>query len=232
MALIAFDTETTGLEPQQGHRIVEIGCVILHEDGRLGDDFHRYLNPEREVPEEASRIHNLTFDFLKDKPLFREVASAFLDFIEGHQLVAHNASFDVGFLNHELQLADFPPLDESLVIDSLDIARSKYSGERVSLDALCRRFDISLEGREFHGALKDARLLAAVYARMMGMIRQHTLFVKNEKPQAKAEKGHSEEISSHDIILMSPSNEELAEHQNMKMRLKKEAQQVIWEHYD
>ncbi len=165
---IAFDTETTGLDPRAGHRIVEIGCVEMEGYVRTGRVYHAYLNPQRDMPEEAERVHGLSAAFLADKPLFKDKAQEFLEFVGDAPLVAHNAGFDMKFINHELKVAGFSAFASNRAIDTLQIARRKYPGQPASLDALCRRFEIDLSVRTKHGALLDAELLADVYLELMG----------------------------------------------------------------
>lgn len=168
MREIAFDTETTGLDPFSGHRIVEIGCVEMVDKIRTGCSFQRYLNPERDVPEEAQRVHGLSSKFLQDKPLFSQVVEEFLAFIGDSQLVIHNAAFDMKFLNHELERLGFKPLPMTRATDTVVMARRKFPGAGASLDALCKRFNIDLAARDKHGALLDAELLADVYLELHG----------------------------------------------------------------
>lgn len=168
MREIVFDTETTGRDPLMGDRIVEIGCLELENLLPTGRRFHAYLNPERDVPEEVVRVHGLTNAFLADKPTFVTIAADLLDFMGDAVLVAHNASFDMSFLNHELKLCGFKPIDKSRVIDTLAMARRAAPGAPASLDALCRRFGIDNSNRTFHGALLDAQLLAEVYLELKG----------------------------------------------------------------
>ncbi len=165
MREIVFDTETTGLDPKSGHRVIEIGCVELVNGIITGESFHRYVNPERDVPTEAFNVHGISSDFLVDKPLFADpnVGAAFLSFVGDSNLVAHNAGFDMKFINFELRKAGLSPIDNGGVIDTLDLARRKFPGAQNSLDALCKRFDISLASRDKHGALIDSELLANVY---------------------------------------------------------------------
>lgn len=179
MREIVLDTETTGFDPEEGHRLVEIGCVELENHIPTGRVFQAYLNPQRDVPVEASRIHGLTTEFLKDKPLFTEKVGDFLDFIADGTLVIHNAEFDMKFINFELKEAGFKPLQMARVIDTLPIARTKYPGQPASLDALCRRFKVDLSERKFHGALLDCQLLAEVYLELKGG-RQHGLSLMSE----------------------------------------------------
>lgn len=168
MREITFDTETTGLEPKQGHRIVEIGCIELIDRVRTGNFFHAYVNPERDVPQRVVNIHGITEEFLADKPLFRKIAAKFLEFIGDSPLVIHNAAFDMKFINFELERASFPELHMSRAIDTLPMARVKFPGAKASLDALCERFGVNLSRRDKHGALLDAELLADVYIALTG----------------------------------------------------------------
>jgi len=164
---IVLDTETTGLEPSLGHRVIEIACVELVDRRPTGRNFHRYLNPDRDIDAAAVEIHGLTADFLADKPRFPDVADELLEFIEGAELLIHNAPFDVGFLDAELALAGRPPLAGSCTVtDTLALARRMHPGKRNSLDALCDRYGVDNSGRSLHGALLDAQLLADVWLAM------------------------------------------------------------------
>ncbi len=168
---IILDTETTGLEVEQGHRVIEIGAVLLNDRKKSEEHFHSYLNPERLIDEEATKVHGISNQDLEDKPLFQEIAEEFLEFIQGSTLVIHNADFDVGFLNNELNLVSskYPKLEEICeVIDSLSLAREKFPGQRNSLDALANRFDVTGYDRTYHGALLDANILADVYMLLTG----------------------------------------------------------------
>ncbi len=171
MRQIVLDTETTGLEPAAGHRIIEIGCVELLERRVTRHSFHRYLQPDREIDTGASAVHGISNEFLLDKPRFCEIAEDFLEYVRGAELIIHNAPFDVGFLNHELALwrEDHPPIESVChVVDTLVMAREMHPGQRNSLDALCRRYNIDNARRELHGALLDAEILAEVYLAMTG----------------------------------------------------------------
>lgn len=212
---IVLDTETTGFEPSEGHRLVEIGCVELINHLPTGRVFHEYLNPERDVPADAARIHGLTTEFLQDKPLFTEKVGDFMAFIGDAKLVIHNAAFDIKFLNAELKGAGFPTLNMKRVVDSLAMARSKYPGQPASLDALCRRYKIDNSSRTFHGALLDSELLAEVYLELLGG-RQHGLGLAKESAAGSAQLNagikrqdrphrsfppHADEIAAHDAFL-------------------------------
>lgn len=172
MREIVLDTETTGLDPKSGHRIVEIGCVELINHVPTGEVYHQYINPERDMPAEAERVHGLSETFLKDHPVFAEISAAFVDFVGDATLVIHNASFDMGFINAELDRVGIKAIPMYRAVDTVSMARKKFPGAQASLDALCRRFGIDLSGRELHGALLDAQLLADVYLELLGG-RQH-----------------------------------------------------------
>lgn len=168
---IVLDTETTGLEPQQGHRIIEIGCVELIDRRHTGNRYHQYINPERAIEEGAVEVHGISDGWLADKPVYRDVATAFMDFVRGAELIIHNAPFDVAFLDAELGLLGVEwgcINDHCTVCDSLTMARELHPGQRNSLDALCKRYGIDNSGRDLHGALLDAELLADVYLAMTG----------------------------------------------------------------
>ena len=168
MREIVLDTETTGLDPAEGHRLVEIGAVELFNKVATGRRFHVYLNPQRDMPDEAYRVHGLSSEFLADKPLFTSVAADFLAFVEGAPLVIHNAEFDIRFLDHELTAAGLSPLGISRAVDTLALARKKHAGASNSLDSLCARYAINATHRTLHGALLDANLLALVYLELCG----------------------------------------------------------------
>lgn len=168
MREIALDTETTGLDPGDGHRVVEIGCIELVNHIPTGEVFHTYLNPERAIPHDAYAIHGLDEAFLTRQVVFADIAESFLQFIDKSTLVIHNASFDLKFINSELRHAGYPPLDVVKVVDTLELARHKFPGAPASLDALCRRFGIDSSARTKHGALLDAELLSCVYVELVG----------------------------------------------------------------
>ncbi|MET0026862.1 MAG: DNA polymerase III subunit epsilon [Candidatus Thiodiazotropha sp.] len=170
MRQIVLDTETTGLEPEQGHRIIEIGCVELIDRRLTGNNFHQFLQPDREIDAAAIEVHGITNEFLADKPRFCDVVDDFVDYVRGAELIIHNAPFDVGFLNHELKfMRSTLNIDElCAVTDTLVMAKRMHPGQRNSLDALCKRYNIDNSHRELHGALLDAEILADVYLRMTG----------------------------------------------------------------
>ena len=168
MREIVLDTETTGFEPNDGDRIVEIGAVELFNHLPTGRTYHQYINPQRSMPEGAFGVHGLSEEFLSDKPVFKAIAQDFIDFIGDSKLIIHNASFDMKFLNAELGWVNRPPLPKSQAVDTLAVARRKYPGSPASLDALCRRFGINNSSRTLHGALLDSEILAEVYLELIG----------------------------------------------------------------
>jgi DNA polymerase-3 subunit epsilon len=176
MREIILDTETTGLDPASGHRIVEIGCVELLNAIPTGETFHVYIDPERDMPEEAFRVHGLSTAFLAGKPVFAKIAGDLLKFTGDAKIIAHNAEFDLRFLNAELALLDMAPITGDRVIDTLALARRKFPGAANSLDALCMRFGIDTSRRTKHGALLDAEILAEVYAELTGGRQAHLIF--------------------------------------------------------
>lgn len=171
MRQVVLDTETTGLEPAEGHRIIEIGCVELVDRRPTSRTFQRYINPEREVDQGALDVHGISNEFLSNKPRFAEIADEFMRFVDGSELIIHNASFDVAFINHELARLDNGVSDiatRCAVLDTLELARRLHPGQKNSLDALCKRYNIDNSGRQLHGALLDAQILADVYLAMTG----------------------------------------------------------------
>lgn len=217
MRQIVLDTETTGLEPELGHRVIEIAGVELVNRRFTGNNFHRYFNPGRDSEPGALQVHGLTTEFLSDKPKFRDVAAEFLDYVSGAELVIHNSAFDVGFLNRELGLADLKPLTEYCagVVDTLRMARDLHPGKRNNLDALCERYQIDNSARTLHGAQLDARLLAEVY---LSMTRgQESLVMEVEAPAAAAVQAIEEAAprGKLDLVVIGVSKDELAEHGRM-----------------
>jgi len=171
MRQIVLDTETTGLEASEGHRIIEVGCVELIDRHITGNTYHQYIQPDREIDAGAIEVHGITNESLVDKPRFADIAAEFLEFVKGAELVIHNAPFDVGFIDHEFKLLDTSPgmvVDHCRVLDTLALARRLHPGQRNSLDALCKRYEIDNSQRELHGALLDAEILADVYLMMTG----------------------------------------------------------------
>ena len=230
---IVLDTETTGLEVKQGHRVIEIGAVLLNDRKKSDIHFHSYLNPSRLIDEEASKVHGITNADLENKPSFDEIAEEFIEFIEGSTLVIHNAPFDVGFLNQELKLAStsFPMLEDICEIeDSLSLARDKYPGQRNSLDALAVRYDISGYDRTFHGALLDANILADVYMRLTGgqsKFEFDSNGVSNAINAKKVKKNNIEEFS--DLVSITSSKSDLDAHEKRLLDIEKNNNiQTIW----
>lgn len=220
MREVILDTETTGLDPDSGHRIVEIGCLELVNHMATGRTFQRYLNPERDVPDGAFEVHGLSTEFLAQHPVFSAVCDEFLAFIADSQLVIHNAAFDLGFVNAELRRVNRAALHPSRAVDTVELARRKFPGAQASLDALCRRFGVDNSGRAKHGALLDAELLAEVYLELVGgrqpgleLAAVKTMVaVDSESPVRRPPRPHA------------PSAEELAAHAELLSRLK----EPIW----
>jgi DNA polymerase III subunit epsilon len=223
---IILDTETTGLDPASGHRIVEIGCVEVVGGLRTGAVFHSYLNPQRDVPQEATRVHGISTDFLKDKPLFAEKVDDFLEFIAHDPLVIHNAAFDMRFINAELTACGFSAIPMERAIDTVMMARKKFPGSPASLDALCKRFNIDLSSRTKHGALLDAELLAEVYLELLGG-RQVMLELAPQKTEAVVPVA-TQGFEAREVRAFSVSPEELAAHAAMVATLKK----PLWDEYN
>jgi len=204
MRRIVLDTETTGLDPKQGHRIIEVAAIEM--DGRKVSKrtFHRYINPEREIDEGAAAVHGLTLDRLLDEPKFGEVAPALLEFIAGAELIIHNAPFDIGFLNAELALAGLPPLNNK-VIDTLKVAKELHPGKKNNLNALCDRYQIDNSHRTLHGALLDTELLAEVY---LGMTRGQESLLGEENSDADGVQFNAAGEAIHLSVRVLPANEE------------------------
>ena len=213
MREIILDTETTGFDPDQGARLVEIGCVETQSHIATGETFHVYVNPERDMPEGAFGVHGLSEEFLSDKPVFAEVVENFLTFIGGSPLVIHNAEFDMKFLNSELKKIGRPLLDRDRSIDTVAMARRKFPGAQANLDALCRRFDVDLSRREKHGALLDAELLAEVYLQLCGGLQpgleltgngaasDNQVVVQRQARVARAHAPSPEELAAHAALV-------------------------------
>ncbi len=213
---IILDTETTGINPKEGHKLIEIGCVEMVNRKFTGKTYHQYINPERVVEDEAIAVHGITNDFLVDKPVFSEVADAFCQFVAGAELIIHNAPFDLGFLDHELALigSSFGKIeDHCSVIDTLVMARQMHPGGRNSLDALCRRYGIDNSHRELHGALLDSEILADVYLLMTGGQKGLDLEGGSEEGHDKADVSFA---ISPDLILpvLQANHEEQSNHNN------------------
>jgi DNA polymerase-3 subunit epsilon len=231
MRQIVLDTETTGLNPRTGDRVIEVGCVELHNRMLTGNNFHRYINPERDSEEGALAVHGLTTEFLRDKPKFAEIAHELREYIRGAEVIIHNAPFDLGFLNHEFKLLGLPTFTEhcTSVIDTLVHAKELHPGKRNSLDALCDRYGVSNAHRKLHGALLDAELLADVY---LSMTRgQNSLSMDMEEVATSA--GISlEAVPLAQIIVLAASADEAAEHESVLAGLDKAVKGTcIWHSY-
>jgi DNA polymerase-3 subunit epsilon len=232
MRQVVLDTETTGLELKLGHRVIELGCVELVNRRRTARTLHHYLQPDRDIDPGAQEVHGISIDMLQDKPRFSEIAEDFLGFIAGAELVIHNADFDVGFLNAELRRTGRQPAtvtEVCRVVDTLVLARRLHPGQRNSLDALCKRYSIDNSGREFHGALLDAHLLADVYLAMTGG--QATLSLDRNSPEAGGQVSPPRQIDraglSLRVLLATP--EELLEHEQQLQLIDKASDgKTLW----
>ena len=216
MRQIVLDTETTGLEPSQGHRIIEIGCVELINRRMTENRYHQYINPERVIDEGAIEVHGITNEFLVDKPVFADVAEDFLKFIRGAELIIHNAPFDVGFINHELQLLDTnAQAVESFcsILDTLMLARSMNPGQKNNLDALCKRYEIDNSARDLHGALLDAEILAEVYLAMTGGQVRLSLDGMSESAMGKIVQPRPVNAQRQPLPVIRATEEELVAHE-------------------
>jgi len=231
MRQIVLDTETTGLEPEQGHRIIEIGCVEMINRRLTGRTFHHYLNPQRDIDPGAQEVHGLSTAFLADKALFAEVADDFLEFVGDAELVIHNAPFDVGFLDAELDRLDrdVPRIQDLCgVLDTLVLAREMHPGQRNSLDALCRRYEVDNSQRELHGALLDARILAEVYLAMTGG--QAALSLGSERVTSAVGQPVERRVdrSGLKLVVLRPSAEEQEAHEATLDRIEAAGGDCIW----
>lgn len=231
MRQIVLDTETTGIRVEEGHRVIEIGCVELVNRRFTGKHFHYYINPEREVEAGAFAVHGISNEFLSDKPLFHSIADEFMNFISGAELIIHNAPFDVAFLNNELVVTKVKWKDLATycrITDTLQMARKMHVGQRNSLDALCKRYSIDNSKREFHGALMDAHLLAQVYLSMTGG--QGSFFDSLSEAaavEAKTVASHSLLQEKHSLLILKADDAELAEHENYLQMLQKKGK-CVW----
>ena len=229
MRQIILDTETTGLDPALGNRVIEIGAVEIVNRQSTGKHFHRYINPERDSEEGALQVHGITSEFLADKPKFREVAREFLDYVTGAELVIHNAPFDIAFLNHELRLLDMKPVKTYCpsVIDTLKLARELHPGKRNSLDALCDRLGVDNSGRTLHGALLDAELLADVYINLTRG--QEALLIDAGADEGKAGSEETVDLSGFVLPVIQANAQEHAAHQDQLAQLDKASGgKTIW----
>ncbi|RUM93996.1 MAG: DNA polymerase III subunit epsilon [Thiothrix sp.] len=234
MRQIVLDTETTGLDPKEGHRIIEIGCVELVDRRLTGNDYHQYLQPDRLVDEGAMKVHGITNEYLVDKPRMGDVAKDFLDYVRDAELIIHNAPFDVGFLNHEFRLlgAGWKKIESYCeIFDSLEMARRLRPGQRNSLDALCKSYEIDNSNRELHGALLDARILAEVYLAMTGG--QTSLSLGEDEAETETEGIASRTIQKIDkkvsLKVIQANADESTEHEAMlKLISKASNDSLLW----
>tara|TARA_B100000780_G_scaffold129005_1_gene90467 strand:+ start:6804 stop:7475 length:672 start_codon:yes stop_codon:yes gene_type:complete len=217
---IFLDTETTGLSPNDRHKIVEVACIETKDLNATQKIFHRVINPERDVPEGAYKIHGFSTEFLKDKEIFASIADEFLEFIKDKKIIIHNASFDLGFLNHELKLVKKDEIKKTNIIDSLEIARGKFPGSSNSLDALCRRFGIDLSRRTKHNALLDCELLREVYINLLDAKEPKLIFSNENNEENKEIKKNSSKNYCKEVVIISAEETKL--HSNfLKKKLKK-----------
>lgn len=230
--IVVLDTETTGLNPQEGHRIIEIGCIELINRRLTGNSFHVYINPDRIIDDGAIAVHGITNQFLDDKPRFHQVVEDFIAFVKGAELIIHNAPFDVGFINHEFSLLDKGALivtELCTVFDTLAFARKKHPGQRNSLDALCKRYGIDNSHRDLHGALLDAQILADVFLLMTGG--QFSLLDESSsEPQQPDSHKKINQLSVHrqPLKITRCSTEELRAHEERLKAIKKDSGVCIW----
>jgi DNA polymerase-3 subunit epsilon len=230
---IILDTETTGISTAEDHRIIEIGCVEMVNRRLTGNTFHQYINPEREIDAGAIEVHGITNEFLADKPLFDEIAEDFLAFIDGAELVIHNAPFDVGFIDHELKKLDGEERRVNTlcgVLDTLKLARDKHPGQKNNLDALCKRYEVDNSNRELHGALLDAEILADVYLAMTGG--QVSMLLAADEPDLAASSDDEDIVADttpRKLKVIRASEEELSEHEKMlEVVNKKSGGECVW----
>ncbi|BDU58522.1 DNA polymerase III subunit epsilon [Limnohabitans sp. MORI2] len=229
MRQIFLDTETTGLSPDNGDRIIEIGCVELLHRKLTGNNLHLYINPERDSHEDALRVHGITTEFLKDKPKFAEIVDQFLEYIEGAEVIIHNAPFDIGFLNKELELQGRKPLANYIegVTDTLVMAKEMFPGKRNSLDSLCDRLEVDNSGRTLHGALLDAELLADVYINMTRG--QDALLMEVDSGDDQVHRSESVDLSSYQLPVIAASEQELTQHDDLLAQLDKSSGgKTVW----
>ncbi|MCG8609092.1 MAG: DNA polymerase III subunit epsilon [Pseudomonadales bacterium] len=235
MRQVVLDTETTGLETAQGHRIIEIGCVEMINRELTGRHYHQYINPQREVDAGALEVHNISNEFLADKPLFSQVAGEFLEFIRGAELVIHNAAFDIGFMDYEFAMLNPSPgktSDFCTVLDTLLYARKKHPGQKNNLDALCKRYGIDNSHRELHGALLDAEILAVVYLAMTGG--QTALMLDGQQEEGQDDVGTVIRLDANRprLPVIKASDVELTRHADKLAALEKGGAEVLWRRFE
>lgn len=236
MRQVVLDTETTGLEVSKGHRVIEIGCVELINRRRTNETFHQYIQPDRDIDEAAEEVHGISIQMLADKPRFADVAEAFIEFVSGAELIIHNAEFDVGFLDNEFRCAGLESTNVASVcevIDTLLMAREIHPGQRNSLDALCKRYSVDNSGRDYHGALLDAHLLADVYLAMTGG--QGALSLERDAAGPVRQQGTVKAFDRDglELVELKATREELEAHERQLDLIGREAEQgVIWRKQD
>lgn len=229
---IVLDTETTGLEPEAGHNIIEIGCVEMQARKLTGNTYHQYVKPDRDVEAEAMEVHGITNEFLQDKPKFKEVMEEFIEFVRGAELIIHNAAFDVGFINKELARNKFPERIDQIctITDSLALARKKHPGQKNNLDALCRRYDIDNSHRDLHGALLDSEILADVYRALTGG--QTSLLLSDGEQEGNEDGSETIRRVTSDmaagLAVLMPTDEELSAHESFLDLLDKKSEGALW----
>jgi len=229
MRQIILDTETTGLEPSEGHRIIEIGCVEMIDRRLSGNHFHQYINPERDIEDGALEVHGISTEFLQDKPVFADIAADLLEFIEGAEVIIHNAPFDIGFLDNELSLLDRPDrmIDHVTVLDTLELARDLHPGQRNSLDALCKRYEVDNSSRTLHGALLDAEILADVYLAMTGGQSDLGLHFQSDEP-ADHEPGDAFTGERQPLLVLTANPQEAAAHEARLHAIQEKSGHCLW----
>ncbi len=238
MRQIILDTETTGLEPSRGHRIIEIGCVELVNRRLTGNHFHVYINPRREVDDGAMEVHGITNEFLADKPYFEDIADSFIEYVKGAELVIHNAPFDVGFLNHEFNLLEKESVkisDICTVLDTLVLARQMHPGQKNSLDALCKRYFIDNSQRDLHGALLDSEILADVYLAMTGGQTDLTLTQRQDYLTANRDESGIRRLPQkrQPFKVLAANEQELSEHAAYLETMRKTCgDKLVWKNWN
>ena len=230
MRQIVLDTETTGLDPRQGHRVIEIGALELVDRQLTGRQYHVYLNPERDIEQGALEVHGITEEFLRDKPLFSEIADDFLEFANGAELVIHNAPFDIGFIDNELSLVNHQHAsikEVATVLDTLELARDLHPGQRNNLDALCKRYEVDNSSRTLHGALLDAEILADVFLAMTGGQVDLGLSLEGSEAAVDDDEDHHQ-IAHLELVVLRASDEEMVQHELRLEDIEKQTGHVVY----
>jgi DNA polymerase-3 subunit epsilon len=230
MRQIVLDTETTGLDPRQGHRVIEIGALELIDRQLTGRQYHVYLNPERDIEQGALEVHGITEEFLRDKPRFAEIADDLLAFADGGELVIHNAPFDIGFIDNELSLVNHQHAsikEVATVLDTLELARDLHPGQRNNLDALCKRYEVDNSSRTLHGALLDAEILTDVFLAMTGGQVDLGLSLESSETPVDDDEGHNQ-IAHLQLVVLRASDEELVQHELRLEDIEKQTGHVVY----